>query len=72
MAAVAGFHIEAIFNPSIEGPQTAFWLWTVAGLGMYLTVLSRPSRAARADDAWQLDAEALESDLATLSRASAR
>ncbi|HEX6946712.1 MAG TPA: O-antigen ligase family protein [Acidimicrobiia bacterium] len=66
LAAAAGFHVEAFFNPSIEGPQTAFWVWAIFGLGMYLTALSRPPRGARARTVWTLDPATVESQLAPL------
>lgn len=71
MAAMAGFHIEAVFNPSIEGPQTAFWVWSIFGLGMYLAAVSRWRRYAKAGDslpAWQSEIEALESGMDRLTR----
>lgn len=66
IAATVGFHIEAFFNPSLEGPQTAFWLWAIFGLGLYLTVLSRPGRAARESQYWRVDPGSLEAELESL------
>ncbi|MCI0426296.1 MAG: O-antigen ligase family protein, partial [Actinobacteria bacterium] len=36
MVGVLAIHVEAFFNPSIEGPQSAFWIWSVFALGLFL------------------------------------
>lgn len=44
MVGVAAIHVNAFFDPTLEGPQVGMWLWTLAGLGMFLAVLSRIRR----------------------------
>ncbi len=56
LAVVAGFLVNAVFDPSLEGPQAALWLWTVVGVGVALAgrwvAPSRPAPApARAGTA---------------------
>ncbi|MCI0545633.1 MAG: O-antigen ligase family protein, partial [Actinobacteria bacterium] len=41
MVGVLAIHVEAFFNPSIEGPQSAFWIWSVFALGLFLVIASR-------------------------------
>jgi hypothetical protein len=41
MVGITATHVEAIFNPSIEGPQTAFWLWTLFAIGLFVAIISR-------------------------------
>ena len=33
LAAIPGFLVGAYFDPSLEGPHVAIWLFTVVGLG---------------------------------------
>lgn len=35
-AAVAGILVNAVFDPVLEGPQVALWLWTLVGVGCAL------------------------------------
>ena len=42
-----GLHVEAIFNPSIEGPPAAFWVWTLLAVGLFVSVASSPVRGRR-------------------------
>lgn len=35
-AAVAGILVNAVFDPALEGPQMALWLWTLVGVGCAL------------------------------------
>lgn len=37
---VTAIHVNAIFDPTLEGPQVALWLWTFTALGVYVTVCS--------------------------------
>lgn len=68
MAGTIGFHLEAVFNPSIEGPQTAFWLWALFGLGMYLIVISHRGRPGEVSAGWHTDAAALNTALDGIGR----
>lgn len=43
MAAATAIHVNAIFDPTLEGPQVAFWLWTFCAVGIYLLIISRRS-----------------------------
>lgn len=36
MAAATAIQVNAIFDPTIEGPQVGFWLWAVFALGLFL------------------------------------
>lgn len=36
VAAVAGILVNAVFDPVLEGPQVALWLWTLVGVGCAL------------------------------------
>lgn len=48
IVAVTAIHINAIFDPTLEGPQVAFWLWSFCGLGLYLGIVSRrPTEAGK-------------------------
>ena len=42
MACALAVLVNAVFDPSIEGPPVSAWIWSVYGLGMGLIVLSRP------------------------------
>jgi hypothetical protein len=46
LASVPGFLIGAYFDPSLEGPHVAIWLFTVVGLGVAATRARRPVAAA--------------------------
>ena len=46
MACVVAVLINAIFDPSIEGPPVSAWIWSVFGLGLGLMSLTRPGRPA--------------------------
>ena len=41
MACALAVLVNAIFDPSIEGPPVSVWIWSIYGLGMGLMVLSR-------------------------------
>ncbi|MGH3650206.1 MAG: O-antigen ligase family protein [Acidimicrobiia bacterium] len=45
IVAVTAIHINAIFDPTLEGPQVALWLWSFCALGIYLVIMSRPGPA---------------------------
>jgi hypothetical protein len=48
MIGTAAMHVEAVFNPSIEGPQTAFWFWTVFAFGLFVSIVThKGTRMAR-------------------------
>lgn len=50
IVAVTAIQFNAIFDPTLEGPQVAFWLWSFCGLGLFLIVVSRrPARAFEGD-----------------------
>ena len=38
--------VNAVFDPSIEGPPVSAWIWSVYGLGLGLMLLTKPSRTA--------------------------
>lgn len=44
MVGVAAINVNAIFDPTLEGPQVGMWLWTLAGLGIFLSILTRNRR----------------------------
>lgn len=44
MVGVAAIHVNAFFDPTLEGPQVGVWLWALAGLGIFLSILSRNRR----------------------------
>jgi hypothetical protein len=46
MACALAVLVNAVFDPSIEGPPVSAWIWSVYGLGLGLVLLSRPGRAA--------------------------
>jgi len=41
--------VNAYFDPTLEGPQVAIWLWTLVGLTVGLAALSRPNPPVRHD-----------------------
>ncbi len=41
IASVVGILINAIFDPTLEGPQVAWWLWAFVGFGFAMSVLDR-------------------------------
>lgn len=45
MVAVLAIMVNAVFDPTLEGPQVAIWLWAIFGLGSALAVLGRRSRS---------------------------
>jgi hypothetical protein len=59
MVGVAAMQVEAFFNPSIEGPQSAFWIWTLFAVGLFLSISTRTrikgSGAARGVDLGDLE-----------------
>lgn len=44
---VAGTLLNAAFDPSLEGPQTGIWLWTVVGIGLVISLPPAPRRRIR-------------------------
>jgi hypothetical protein len=45
MACALAVLVNAIFDPSIEGPPVSAWIWSIFGFGLGLMALSRPGRA---------------------------
>lgn len=41
---VAAILVNAIFDPTLEGPQVAWWLWGMLGLGIGMVTLDRADR----------------------------
>lgn len=41
---VAAILVNAIFDPTLEGPQVAWWLWGILGLGIAMVTLDRAER----------------------------
>ncbi len=41
---VAAILVNAIFDPTLEGPQVAWWLWGILGLGISIVTLDRVGR----------------------------
>ena len=73
IVAVTATLLNATFDPSVEGPQVGFWLWTLFGLGIYLAAVTRrgrrkgPERFDLKRPNWsEVDVDALESDLQRL------
>ena len=49
--------VNAYFDPTLESPQVAIWLWTLVGLTVGLAALSRPNPPVRHDpdiDDWDV------------------
>jgi hypothetical protein len=44
MAVALAVLVNAVFDPSIEGPPVSAWIWSIFGLGLGLMTLSRPGR----------------------------
>jgi hypothetical protein len=44
MACALAILVNAVFDPSIEGPPVSAWTWSIFGLGLGLMTLSRPDR----------------------------
>ncbi len=51
VAAVAAL-INGIFDPSLEGPQAAVWVWCIFGLGAFVAVEGTVVRWGRRTPAW--------------------
>jgi hypothetical protein len=47
VAAVA-ILVNAYFDPTLESPQVALWLWTIVGIGLGLVAIARRATAPRA------------------------
>jgi hypothetical protein len=47
VVSAAAILVNAIFDPTIEGPQVGLVLWTIFGLGAALPLLHLPVLAAR-------------------------
>jgi hypothetical protein len=54
MACALAIHVNAVFDPSIEGPPVSAWIWAIYGLGMGLLTLINPNRARLV---WDLPSE---------------
>ncbi len=50
LAGVAGMLVNAVFDPTLEGPQVAVWFWVLMGFGAALA--ARTVRPRRARPAW--------------------
>jgi sulfite exporter TauE/SafE len=50
VASAAMVLINAIFDPTLEGPQVAVWLWLIFGLGTALPLLYSGFESAWLDD----------------------
>jgi O-Antigen ligase len=46
---VSSILVNAYFDPTLESPQVAIWLWTLVGLTVGLAALSRPNPPVRSD-----------------------
>jgi hypothetical protein len=47
IAGVTAILVNAYFDPTLESPQVAIWLWTLVGVGFGLTAISRRVAIAR-------------------------
>jgi hypothetical protein len=47
VAAIA-IMVNAYFDPTLESPQVALWLWTIVGIGLGLVAIARRATAPRA------------------------
>ena len=45
---VTAILVNAYFDPTIESPQVALWLWTLVGLTLGLAAISRKAVASTA------------------------
>ena len=41
---MAAILVNAIFDPTLEGPQVAWWLWGILGLGVAIVTLDQAGR----------------------------
>jgi len=41
LVGVTAIHVNAIFDPTLEGPQVAVWLWALTALGVFTTLAAR-------------------------------
>jgi hypothetical protein len=48
IASVVAILVNAYFDPTVESPQVAMWLWTLFGLGLGLVARERLTRETRA------------------------
>jgi hypothetical protein len=46
---VTGILVNAYFDPTLESPQVAIWLWTLVGLTVGIAALNRPNPPVRRD-----------------------
>jgi O-antigen ligase len=46
---VTSLLVNAYFDPTLESPQVAIWLWTIVGMTVGLAALSRPNPPVRSD-----------------------
>ena len=52
MVAAITLLINGIFDPSLEGPQAAAWLWCIYGLGAFVAVEGNIVRWRQQGPAW--------------------
>ncbi len=41
LVGITAIHVNAIFDPTLEGPQVAVWLWALTALGVFTTLAAR-------------------------------
>jgi O-antigen ligase len=49
IVSVAAILVNAIFDPTLEGPQVGWWLWAFLGFGIGMSVLDRWNRLPALD-----------------------
>ncbi len=52
MVAALAALINGIFDPSLEGPQAAVWLWCIFGLGSFVAIEGTVVRWRERSPAW--------------------
>ena len=52
MVAAMAALINGIFDPSLEGPQAAVWVWSIFGLGAFVAVEGNVARWRKRTPAW--------------------
>jgi O-antigen ligase len=48
LVAIVMILINSYFDPTLESPQVAVWLWTLVGIGVGLAAIARRATAPRA------------------------
>ena len=51
LVGVIAILINSYFDPTLESPQVALWLWTLVGIGLGLVAIARRASAARPTEA---------------------